>query len=71
MQGIIPLGTTLILEFLCEFETELENNLGYESGLHMGPIHHKIRGQRSRATVSVSKTQIDATVPLINRYNYA
>jgi hypothetical protein len=31
--GIRPRGT-FEFEYLCEFETELENNLGYDSGVH-------------------------------------
>jgi hypothetical protein len=38
--------------YLHEFETELENNLGYESEVHMGSIHiKKTRGQKSHAIV--------------------
>jgi hypothetical protein len=48
---MIPRRTTLKFEYLREFETEFENVLGYELGAHMGSIHEKTRGQKSRATV--------------------
>jgi hypothetical protein len=34
-----PRGTTFEFEYFREFESEFENNLGYESGIHMGLIH--------------------------------
>jgi hypothetical protein len=42
----LPQGTTLEFDYL----RELEKNLVYESGIHMGSIHKKIKGQKSRAT---------------------
>jgi hypothetical protein len=38
---MIPRGTTFEFEYLREFETEIKNILGYESGAHMGLIHEK------------------------------
>ncbi len=32
-------GTTFEFEYFREFESEFENNPGYESGIHMGSIH--------------------------------
>jgi hypothetical protein len=51
----------LKFEYLQKFEPELENVLGYELGVHMGSIHEKTRGQKSRATVplKVPKLQSD------------
>jgi hypothetical protein len=40
-RGIRPRGTTFESEYLCEFETKFENNLGYDSGFHMEQIHEK------------------------------
>jgi hypothetical protein len=60
---MIPRRTTLKLEYLLEFEPEFENVLGYELGAHMGSIHEKTRGLKSRATVPLSKT--DSLIPLI------
>jgi hypothetical protein len=34
-RGIRPRETTFESEYLCEFETKFENNLGYDSGFHM------------------------------------
>jgi hypothetical protein len=42
---------TFEYEYLREFETEFENILECESGAHMGSIHEKNRGKKSRATV--------------------
>ncbi len=39
--GIRLRGTTFEFEYLCEFETEFENNLESDSGVHMGLIHEK------------------------------
>jgi hypothetical protein len=50
-RGLIPRRTTFKFEYLREFEPEFENVLGYELGAHMGSIHEKTRGQKSRATV--------------------
>ncbi len=38
-RGIRPRGTTFEFEYFLEFESEYENNSGYESGIHMGSIH--------------------------------
>jgi hypothetical protein len=40
-RGIRPWGTTFEFEYFREFESEIENNLGYESGIDMGSIHEK------------------------------
>jgi hypothetical protein len=42
---------TFEYEYLCEFETKFEDILGCESGAHMGSIHKKTRGKKSRANV--------------------
>jgi hypothetical protein len=34
-----PGGKTFECEYFREFESEFENNLGYESGIHMGSIY--------------------------------
>ncbi len=47
--------STLNFEYLREFEPELENVLGYELEAHMGSIHEKTWGQKSRATVPLSR----------------
>ncbi len=52
--GLIPGTTTLKFEYLRELEPEFENVLGYELGAHMGSIHEKTRGQKSRATVPLT-----------------
>ncbi len=44
-------GTTFKFEYLGEFKIETKNILEHESGAHMGLIHEKNRGQKSRATV--------------------
>ncbi len=51
LQGLILRRTTFKFEYLREFVLEFENVLGYESGGHMGSIHEKTRGQKSRASV--------------------
>jgi hypothetical protein len=38
---MVPRGTTFKFEYLCEFEMEITNILGLESGAHMGRIHEK------------------------------
>jgi hypothetical protein len=48
---MIPRGTTFKFEYLGKFEKEIKNILEHESGAHMGLIHEKTRGQKSRATV--------------------
>jgi hypothetical protein len=40
-RGIRTRGTTSKFECFPEFKSEFENNLGYESGIHMGSIHEK------------------------------
>jgi hypothetical protein len=55
--GYQTLGNNIELEYFCEFETEFENNLGSDSGVHMGLIHKKSRGQKSSATVSLKSSQ--------------
>jgi hypothetical protein len=52
---MMPRGTTFEFEYLGEFEMEIKNILGLESGAHMGLIHEKNRGEKSRATVPLSK----------------
>jgi hypothetical protein len=52
--------TTLKFEYLREFEPEFESVLVYELGAHMGSIHEKSSGQKSRATV-----------PLILQFSFA
>ncbi len=42
-------------EYLCEVETEFEDSLECESGVHMGWFTRKTRGQKSHATVPLSK----------------
>jgi hypothetical protein len=39
------------------FKTEFENLLEYDSGVHMGLIHGRNRGQKSRATVPLKSSQ--------------
>jgi hypothetical protein len=39
------------------FETEFENLLEYDSGVHMGLIHGRNRGRKSRATVPLKSSQ--------------
>jgi hypothetical protein len=39
--GIRPQGTTLEIKYLQKVETQLKNNLRYESGLHVGSILEK------------------------------
>jgi hypothetical protein len=51
---MVPHGTTFEFEYLREFEMEITNILGLESGAHMGWIHEKNRGEKSRATVPLS-----------------
>ncbi len=51
LRGIIPRGTTFEFEYLADFGMEITNILGHESGAHMGLIHKKNRGEKSRATV--------------------
>jgi hypothetical protein len=53
-----PCGTTFKFEYLGEFELEIKNILGHESGAHIGVIHEKYRGQKSRATVSLRELLI-------------
>jgi hypothetical protein len=38
---MIPRGTTFKFEYLSEFEIEMKNILGHESGAQMGLIHEK------------------------------
>jgi hypothetical protein len=52
--GIRPQGTTFEYEYLREFETECENNLGCELGAHIGSIHENIRASKCRATVPLT-----------------
>ncbi len=49
--GMIPRSTTLEFEYLDEFEMEIKNILGHESGAHMGLIFEKTKGQKSCSTV--------------------
>jgi hypothetical protein len=42
-------------EYLREIETEFENILVWESGVHTGSIIKKTRGRQSRATVPLKK----------------
>jgi hypothetical protein len=55
---MIPHGTTFEFEYLSQFEMEIENILGLESGAHMGLIHEKNRGEKSRATVPLRKIEL-------------
>jgi hypothetical protein len=41
LRGMIPRGSTFKFEYLGEFEMEIKNILGHESGAHMGLIHEK------------------------------
>jgi hypothetical protein len=43
------------------FETEFENLLEYDSGVHMGLIHGRNRGQKSCATVPLKSSQKQKT----------
>jgi hypothetical protein len=52
---MIPHGTTFKFEDLGEFKMDIKNILGDESGAHMGLIHEKNRGQKSRATVPLNQ----------------
>jgi hypothetical protein len=61
LRGMIPRGTTLEFEYLGEFEMEIKNILGHESGAHMGLIHEKTRGQKSRATLPLTRSFSFAT----------
>ncbi len=45
LRGLIPHGTIFKLQ---EFEPKFKNVLGYESGVHLGLIYEKTRGQKSR-----------------------
>jgi hypothetical protein len=38
---MMPLGNTFKLEYLGEFEMEIKNILGHESGAHLGLIYEK------------------------------
>jgi hypothetical protein len=55
--GIRLRGTTFEFEYLCEFETEFENNLGSDSGGSYGVDSRKNRGQKSRATLPLKSSQ--------------
>ncbi len=55
LRGIKPRGTTFKNEYFCEFKKEFKNILGCEFGDCMGSIHRKTRGQKSHATVPLSK----------------
>jgi hypothetical protein len=46
MRGIRPRGTTFEFEYFRGFEPEFENNLGYESGIHMRSIHEINKRQK-------------------------
>jgi hypothetical protein len=41
MQSNRPLGATSEYKYLREFENDFENNLGYDSGVHMGFMIHE------------------------------
>ncbi len=45
-RGIRPRGTTFEFEYLCKLETEFENNLGYDSGIHMVLISEKTEAKK-------------------------
>jgi hypothetical protein len=51
---MIPRRTTFKFEYLGEFEMEIKNILGHESGTNIGLIHEKTRGQKFRANVPLS-----------------
>jgi hypothetical protein len=66
-RGIRPWRKTFGFEYLHEFETEFENNLGYESGLHIwGQFMKNPRGKISRATVPVRHIGFDLFLPEFN-----
>jgi|LakMenEpi03Aug12_release.lakeMendotaPanAssembly.Ray.scaffolds.fasta_scaffold4135463_1 hypothetical protein len=44
-RGIRPRGATFEFGYLGEFETEFENYLGCDSGVHMGLIHKKTEAE--------------------------
>jgi hypothetical protein len=56
-RGVRPRRTTFEFENRCEFETEFENNLRYDSGVHTGLINGKNRGQKSRDSVRLKSSQ--------------
>jgi hypothetical protein len=45
LRGIQPQRTTFEFEYLCNFEIELKNNLGCDSGVHMESIHKKTEAE--------------------------
>jgi hypothetical protein len=55
---MIPPGTTFEFEYPGEFEMDIKNILWHESGAHMGLIHEKNKGQKSRATVPLSNKKV-------------
>jgi hypothetical protein len=48
---MIPRRSTVKFEYLGEFDMEIKNILGHESGAHVRLIHEKNRGHKSCATV--------------------
>ncbi len=46
LRGIRPQGTTFEFEYLCEFETEFENILQYDSGVDSWQKNQKLKISR-------------------------
>jgi hypothetical protein len=69
--GIRPRGTTFEYEYLREFETECDNNLGCELGAHIGSIHENIRATKFRATVPLTfrDVHLEKRAPLSREKN--
>ncbi len=56
-----PRGTTFEFKYLGEFEMEIKNNLGHESGAHMGLIHEN--NQRPKILCNVGLQLHTSTGP--------
>jgi hypothetical protein len=65
--GIKIRGTTFEFEYFREFKSEFKNNLGYESGIHLGSIHEKNQRPKSHATVPLR--QVLVCIETVNSKN--